>query len=151
MPVHLIKLCVGVERIDEMEDWIAECEAARKKGKRGPRLEHVTRSMPKRRDEVLEGGSLFWVIKGFVQLRQPIRDLVARRGRDGIERCAIVFEPKVQRVEPRPHRAFQGWRYLEAKDAPRDMTVGASGKRSRKGEAELPPELLLELKSLGIL
>jgi hypothetical protein len=143
--LHMLKLCVGVDRIDELEDWIEEkIRKAKSKGKE-PKLEHVTRQMPKRRDEILEGGSLFWVIKGFIQVRQPIVGLQARRGKDGIERCAIQFAPNLVQVQPSPRRAFQGWRYLEAKDAPADL-----GKR-RKGEQELPPALLLELRQLGIL
>ncbi|QEX17590.1 hypothetical protein FRZ44_28920 [Hypericibacter terrae] len=145
MTLHMLKLCVGVDRIDELEDWIEEkIRKAKSKGKE-PKLEHVTRQMPKRRDEILEGGSLYWVIKGFIQVRQPIVGLQARRGKDGIERCAIQFAPNLVQVQPSPRRAFQGWRYLEAKDAPADL-----GKR-RKGEQELPPALLLELRQLGIL
>ena len=145
MTLHMLKLCVGVDRIDELEDWIEEkIRKAKIKGKE-PKLEHVTRQMPKRRDEILEGGSLYWVIKGFIQVRQPIVGLQARRGKDGIERCAIQFAPNLVQVQPSPRRAFQGWRYLEAKDAPADL-----GKR-RKGEQELPPALLLELRQLGIL
>ena len=145
MTLHMLKLCVGVDRIDELEDWIEEkIRKAKSKGKE-PKLEHVTRQMPKRREEILEGGSLYWVIKGFIQVRQPIVGLQARRGKDGIERCAIQFAPNLVQVQPSPRRAFQGWRYLEAKDAPADL-----GKR-RKGEQELPPALLLELRQLGIL
>jgi hypothetical protein len=146
MTVHLIKLCVGVDTVAELEDWVKERARASRKRSGKVRLEHVTRTMPKRRDEVLEGGSLYWVIKGFVQVRQPIIGLEPRRGKDGIERCAICFAPKLVTVMPHPHRAFQGWRYLEPKDAPGDL--GASSVKSRE---DLPPELLLELRSLGIL
>jgi len=145
MTLHMIKLCVGVDTISEMEDWVEERVRAAKRRGAKPRLEHVTRAMPKRRAEILDGGSLYWVIKGFVQLRQPILGLDPRRGKDGIERCAIRFAPKVVPVMPQPHRAFQGWRYLKAKDAPADLA-----KRGRHSK-ELPPELLLELRSLGIL
>lgn len=146
MTVHLLKLCVGVATVAELEDWVAERARASKKRNGKVRLEHVTRTMPKRRDEVLKGGSLYWVIKGFVQVRQPIVGLEPKRGKDGIERCAIRFAPKLVSVMPQPHRAFQGWRYLEAKDAPVDL-----GSRAAKGREDLPPELLLELRSLGIL
>lgn len=145
MTLHIIKLCVGVDTIADMEDWVGERVRAAKRRGAKPRLEHVTRTMPKRRTEILDGGSLYWVIKGFVQLRQPIIGLDPRRGKDGIKRCAIRFAPKLMLVMPQPHRAFQGWRYLEAKDAPVDL-----GKRGRASK-ELPPALLLELRSLGIL
>lgn len=145
MTLHLIKLCVGVDRIEELEEWIDRKQREAKRKGKAPKLEHVTRQMPKRRDEILDGGSLYWVIKGFVQVRQPILGLDPLMGRDGIERCAIRFAPELVRVEPRPHRAFQGWRYLEIKEAPPDI-----GKR-RGGEEELPPALLLELRQLGIL
>lgn len=146
MTVHLLKLCVGIDTVAELEDWVAERARASKKRNGKVRLEHVTRTMPKRRDEILEGGSLYWVIKGFVQVRQPIVGLEPKRGKDGIERCAIRFAPKLVWVMPQPHRAFQGWRYLETKDAPVDL-----GGRGAKGREDLPPELLLELRSLGIL
>jgi hypothetical protein len=138
MPLHLIKLCVGAESIDDLKSWLRNAREGR------DTLEHTTRMFPKRRDEILPGGSLYWVIKGMILCRQPIADLVAVRGKDGIMRCRIVFKAKIVPVRPMPRRAFQGWRYLEERDAPPDLT-------SAQSASGLPPSLRRELSELGLL
>lgn len=132
MALHLIKLCVGVESVEELEKWVK----ARK------RHAHVTRQTPKRADEVLEGGSLYWVIRGAVQCRQPILGLEPCV-RDGVPSCRIVLDQKIVRTEPLLRRAFQGWRYLEEKDAPADL------KKGRKSAEGLPPDLQRRLIEIG--
>lgn len=145
MPLHIIKLCVGCESIADLEGWIASEEAvAKKRGKIYEQI-HVTRMMPKKVEEILDGGSLYWVIKGQIACRQAITDLKQFTDRDGISRCAIHLGSKVVHVSPRPYRAFQGWRYLEAKDAPPDLG------RAGKGSTELPEALRRELAELGLL
>ena len=135
MALHMLKLCVGVSEIEELESWVKDCRAGR------DTLDHTTRMFPKRRDEILKGGSLYWVIRGMILCRQPIADLEAVTGADGIERCRIVFKPKIVAVRPAPRRAFQGWRYLEAADAPPDIpkTARAEGmsEKMRRDLAEL--------------
>jgi hypothetical protein len=118
MPLHLIKLCVGVSEVAELRQWVKDA----RKGL--DTLDHTTRMFPTRRDEILKGGSLFWVIRGMILCRQPIADLVAVTGQDGIGRCRIDFKPKIILVRPTPRRAFQGWRYLKAEDAPADLKSG---------------------------
>jgi hypothetical protein len=115
MTLHLIKLCVGATSLEDLKDWVKTCK--RDQGYQ----DHVTRMFPRRKDEILPDGSLYWVIKGMVMARQPIADLEQVRGSDGIERCRIVFKPRVIAVRPVPRRAFQGWRYLVASDAPPDL------------------------------
>jgi len=138
---HLIKLCVGAERVEDLLDWQA---SARAKGPDGlPR--HVTRMWPKRAEEALNGGSLYWVFKGLVLCRQPIvRFDEVDRG-DGIQRCGIVLHPDVTRVAATPRRPFQGWRYLNPADAPPDLRVG------RAEEDTLPPALQSALADIGVL
>ncbi|MFK8251067.1 DUF1489 family protein [Ancylobacter terrae] len=143
MALHLLKLCVGAESIQDLEDWIAETRAEALARGREPEQIHTTRMVPNRRDEILDGGSLYWVIKGEVACRQRLLDIRPFVDGDGIRRCHLVFEPVVHRVDPRPSRPFQGWRYLAAKDAPADL-----GARS---EAPLPDELRRELRSLGLI
>jgi len=134
--LHILKLCVGVDTLQELADW----QAARLKQMKGPRklLSHVTRMTPKRRDEILDGGSLYWVIKGQIAARQPIVDL-RPAVKNGHPSCAIVYEPALIPVARRLHRPFQGWRYLKADDAPPDLPGGMSG------------ELGAELAALGLL
>ena len=115
MPLNLVKLCVGVTEIEELEAWVKDC----RKGL--DTLDHVTRMFPKRKDEILPGGSLYWVIRGMVLCRQPIATLEPITGGDGIERCRIAFKPHIIPVRPVPKRAFQGWRYLEEADSPPDL------------------------------
>ena len=139
MALNLVKLCVGVSEIEELERWIKDWRAGRET------LDHTTRMFPKRKDEILPGGSLYWVIRGLILCRQPIAGLVPVTGEDGIERCRIDFKPKIIHVRPAPRRAFQGWRYLEAKEAPRDLTRIAPGLRA------MPEEMRRELRDLGLI
>ncbi len=101
--------------------------------------------VPKRAAELIDGGSLYWVIRGQVMCRQRIRDVRPFRDKEGIGRCGLVLDPKTVLVEPRPYRAFQGWRYLAAKDAPRDLD------RVVKGAAAMPETLRRELRELGLM
>ena len=121
--INLIKLSVGTETIDDLAAWQATKRAQTPNGL--PR--HVTRMWPKRADELLDGGSLYWVIKGNIQARQRITALNEAIGQDGIRRCAIVMDPKVIRVAPARRRPFQGWRYLAAEDAPPDLRAAVEG------------------------
>jgi hypothetical protein len=145
MALHLIKLCVGCESITDLEEWIEENRAHHHRLGRDYEQTHTTRMVPKRADELLDGGSLFWVIKGQVSARQSLLDVRPFTDADGIGRCRLVLEPNVVAVEPRPYRPFQGWRYLVPKDAPRD--IGATGSEL----AKMPEEMRRELAELGLL
>ena len=125
MPLHLIKLCVGCDSIADLEEWIEENRAHHRRLGRDYEQTHTTRMVPKRLEELLDGGSLFWVIRGQVAARQALLDVRPFTDADGIGRCRLVLEPKVLAVEPRPYRPFQGWRYLAAGDAPRDIDLKA--------------------------
>ncbi|MDJ1009044.1 MAG: DUF1489 domain-containing protein [Paracoccaceae bacterium] len=138
--VNLLKLSVGSETVEDLSAWQA---SARAKGPDGmPR--HVTRMWPRRETEVLAGGSIYWVIKGLVLARQRILRFDEVRGSDGILRCGLVLDPDLKRTEPQPRRAFQGWRYLDPADAPRDLRA------SRAREAQLPPGLQAALAEIGV-
>lgn len=155
MPVHLVKLCVGVESIDELAQWYAsdDCREARKrKGLRSPNEHaHWTRMSPKRAEEVLEGGSLYWVIRGRICVRHPILRLDDVQDKEGKAYCAIVYDPRMILTETRPRRAFQGWRYLEDEDAPPDLADQRAAMRAAKAEADLPAKMVAELKAPGLL
>jgi len=101
--------------------------------------------VPKRAAELTAGGSLYWVIRGEVACRQRIRDVRPFRDKEGVGRCALVLDRKVVLVAPRPYRAFQGWRYLAAKDAPRDLEKAAPG------AIAMPEKLRRELRELGLM
>lgn len=138
--VNLVKLCVGAEGVDDLIGWQAERAAT----VAGWVPCHVTRMWPRRADEVTNGGSLYWVFKGLILARQRITRLEERLGADGISRCALIFDPAVIRTEPMPRRPFQGWRYLDAKDAPRDLPQG------RDAEPDLPRDLLTAFAEIGL-
>ena len=138
---HLIKLCVGAEKVEDLLDWQASTRAQGPDGV--PR--HVTRMWPKRADEVLNGGSLYWVFKGLVLCRQPIRRFDEVDRGDGIIRCGVVLDPALVRVAATPRRPFQGWRYLPPEDAPRDLP------RGRETEESLPMSLQNALAEIGVL
>jgi len=145
MTLHLVKLCVGADSVRDLEDWIKQ--KLKQKRKNGEKPEHIhrTRMVPKRADELTGGGSLYWVIRGVVMCRQRIRDVRPFRDKDGIGRCGIVLDPKIVLVQPRPYRAFQGWRYLAVKDAPDDLDKVA------KGAASMPEQMRRELRELGLM
>jgi hypothetical protein len=123
MTVHLIKLCVGCDTMEELAVWQAERLKRLKRARKTPELCHRTLQMPKRREEVLNGGSLYWVIKGFILVRQKVIDLRPDAKDDGTACCGIVLDRELVATRAHPRRAFQGWRYLEAADAPKDAAV----------------------------
>ena len=145
MPLHLIKLCVGCESIKDLKGWVAErMQAAKKKGLPLHHV-HVTRMVPKRVDELLSGGSLYWVIRGEIAAREKIIAIEPFRDRDGIGRCRLVMQPKVVPVLARPMRPFQGWRYFTENAAPPDRKAAGTG------VAAMPEPLRRELRELGLL
>jgi hypothetical protein len=145
MALHLLKLCVGCDAIEDLDEWIAlRLKEARRAGRK-PVHFHVTRMIPKRAEELVEGGSLYWVIRGNVQVRQRILGVEPFRDKEGIQRCRVVLEPKTIATEWQPRRAFQGWRYLKSEEAPRDLD------NARAGLRQLPPELRRDLADLGLL
>jgi len=145
MPLHLIKLCVGAESIADLEDWVKERVRERVKAGGPRRSQHVTRMVPKRAAELTDGGSLYWVIKGQLAARQRLLDVEPFVDVDGIGRCKLWLDAKIVPVSPRPYRAFQGWRYLEPKDAPADLGVASRGAQA------MPEELRRALGELGLL
>jgi len=143
--LHLIKLCVGCTDIADLAAWQKQRRA---EAKRRYNI-HVTRAFPKRGQELLAGGSLYWVIQGRIRVRQRLIGIGEHAGNrndeGGIPHCELQLDPRLIEVQPRHHRPFQGWRYLDPKDAPPDM-----GDRSGRGDA-LPPALEAELRELGLL
>ena len=143
MPLHLVKLCVGATSVEDLKAWIEQRIAERRRQGLQPEQKHTTRMVPKRADELLDGGSLYWVIKGNVQIRQRLLDIRPFTDSEGIRRCDLVLDPRSVLTDWQPRRAFQGWRYLKAEDAPRDL--------SDRDGPPLPPELRMELAELGLL
>lgn len=139
-PVHLLKLCVGEESVEGLIDWYRSRPSPFPTGER----RHVTRMWPRREAELLAGGSLYWVIKGVILCRQRIVRLDEVRGEDGILRCGIVLDPEVIRTEAAARRPFQGWRYLEPEDAPRDLP------KERAADSTLPEAMALALSEIGL-
>ena len=139
--VNLIKLSVGTESVESLAAW----QEMRRKEAPDRLPCHVTRMWPKREAEILNGGSIYWVIKGSIQARQRILKLEEVIGTDGIRRCAIVLDPELIPTQTTLKRPFQGWRYLKAEDAPMDLPKG------RKSEDPLPNELASALAEIGVL
>ncbi len=145
MTLHLVKLCVGASAIEDLAAWQARMLAGETGYGEVSAPFHVTRMVPKRRDELLDGGSLYWVMNGTIRVRQRLTDIETFTDREGIKRCRLVLDPDLVPTRPAPRRPFQGWRYLEAKDAPKDLPRGG------KGDDEMPPEMQAELMELGLL
>ena len=141
MTLHLIKLCVGADSIEDLADWQKKRAAQRKKKDGSGDIMHITRMTPKRADELLKGGSLYWVIKGQIAVRQKLLALKPVV-REGVPHCALVLDPKLVPTARRTHRAFQGWRYFEPADAPRDL---------KAADKSIPDGLRAELTELWLL
>lgn len=137
MAIHMIKLCVGAEDIEDLRDWQARLMRLH------PRPVHHTRMMPKRAEELMAGGSIYWVIRKVIRVRQRILDVQQVEGEDGRAMCELVFDPELVPVSPRRKRPFQGWRYLKPADAPPDLDPG------RKA-SDVPIELDAALKEAGV-
>jgi hypothetical protein len=142
MALHLIKLCVGADSIDDLRDWVAHRALSAISEGREPHSFHITRMVPKRVEELLAGGSLYWVIKGQVQARQRLIDITTFTDGEGIGRCNLILGPEVIDTDFQPRRPFQGWRYLTEADAPRDISSDT---------ADMPSDLRRELSDLGLL
>ena len=143
MTLHLIKLCVGCDSVEDLAEWIDERRKAAQRARRAAEHAHVTRMVPKRSAELLDGGSLYWVIKGSVQVRQRLLDIQVFADGEGIQRCRLVLDQDLVRTEWQPKRPFQGWRYYDPGDVPPDL----DGTR----RDDLPPALRAELASLGLM
>jgi len=135
MALHLIKLCVGADTPDDLRAWRASPE-----GRARANRVH-TRQTPKRAAEIIDGGSLFWVFKGVVLIRQRVLG-IETLGEGVLKRCEIQLDTPMIRTAPQPRRAFQGWRYFEAKDAPGDLPTDESGEL-------MSTDLAKQLRELG--
>ncbi|KGM31186.1 DUF1489 family protein [Inquilinus limosus] len=140
MPVHLLKVAVGISEPAQL----ATVQQGRRHVVDGREVVYgYTKRMPTRRDDLIDGGSIFWVIRHVILVRQPILDMFMVTDEDGDTYCRLLYHPELTAVEARPLRAFQGWRYLDPETAPRDL--GASS------ESDLPAHLQQELRALGLL
>ena len=139
MTVHILKLCVGADSVEDLLDWQRQHPSDRPDGAR----RHVTRMWPKRQDEVLDGGSLYWVVKGLVLCRQRVLAM-EQVEKHGMPHCGLILDPQVIRTEPAPRRAVQGWRYLDPAEAPRDLA------QPRQGDDQLPPGMAEALAQFGV-
>jgi hypothetical protein len=145
MTLHLVKLCVGASSVEELARW--QAMARNQKTFEGRRVAyHTTYQTPTRQAELLAGGSLFWVIKGTILVRQPIAGFGRGQKADGSPCCLILLAPDLIPVRPAARRAFQGWRYLSASDAPPDSKAGADG-----DVAAMPPRMRKTLAELGLI
>ncbi len=124
MVVHLIKLAVGSDSVEDLKAWQDHTVAERRRAGLSANPTCATRLAPKRREDVLTGGSLYWVIRGAVAVRQRVVGLDEAVGRDGVRRCCLILDRALTPTAPQPRRAFQGWRYLEPADAPPDVSAG---------------------------
>ncbi|MEM8750089.1 MAG: DUF1489 family protein [Pseudomonadota bacterium] len=142
MALHLLKLCVGVDTLEDLQRWSVKKLAAMRAAGEPAQLFHTTRMVPKRVDELLDGGALYWVIKGNIEARQQLENIVPFVDGQGIRRCHLMLSSEIEPTARAPRRPFQGWRYLKAEDAPPVLSAG---------DATLPPELRRELAELGLL
>ncbi len=145
MALHLMRLAVGVRDIEHLATIQKKRKKIRLPKRAGPAVPSYTTHMPKRSEELLDGGSLYWVIKGWMRVRQRLLGFRPYVDDEGRTRCMLLLEPKLVATLPTAFRPFQGWRYLEPTDAPADLA------KAGKGTANMPPKMLAELRELGLL
>lgn len=143
MTVHLLRMAVRIESIAQLK----EIQAERRSSSKGKRLYTFTRNVPRRIDELTDGGSIYWVVKRLIRVRQEIIGITQDTNEEGRKFCAIELSPAHVLLEPRQQKAFQGWRYLKPEEAPLDLPAGAS----TETETDMPPEMMAELKELGLI
>ncbi len=136
-----MKLAVGVRDIAHLQ----ELQVARVRAT--PPLRHLTRNRPRRAAEVLDGGSIYWVIGGVMLVRQRLLDLGPAPAPDGTARAALLLDSTLVPVVPRATRPFQGWRYLPQAAAPPDLATAVAA----SGAEAMPTALRQELRALGLL
>jgi hypothetical protein len=151
MTLHLIKLSVGTDSVEDLRAWQREILARKRRARQTVELYHRTLMMPKRRAEVLDGGSIYWVVKGYVRARQRVLGFDYRTDANGVQFCAILLDPPLVPTRLLAHRPFQGWRYLDPADAPPDLGARGLAESAPAWDREPPPELLRELKDLGLI
>jgi hypothetical protein len=139
--LHLTKLAVGVRDLEHLRALQAD------RAERDPPLRDRTRNFPRRAEEISDGGSIYWVVGGFMLARQRVLDIIEDHWTDGVACAGIVLDRKLVPVAGRPAKPFQGWRYLAAEDAPPDIVAGPVA----AGELELPVRLRRELRALCLL
>ena len=137
MTIHMVKLCVGVENIDDMIEWQA------RQMQTLPNPIHRTRAYPKQAEDMLNGGSIYWVVKRAIRFRQRIIDIRKVDDEEGRSLCELHFDPDIIQTYAQPKRPFQGWRYLKPGDAPRDLKSGKSAE-------DIPADLDEALKAAGV-
>ncbi|MEO1205777.1 MAG: DUF1489 domain-containing protein [Pseudomonadota bacterium] len=145
MALNIVKLAVGAETIDDLVRWQNRCLAASQRATGKAELVHTTFQTPRRQDEVLAGGSLYWVIKGIIQVRQRLIGFEDGQKENGSPCCLFVLDPELVVVKGKARRPFQGWRYLKPEDAPPDLAG------LQDGAERLPPAMQRELAELGLL
>lgn len=142
--LHLIKLCVGAQSVEHLRAWqSARLDYMTRTGL-PPEFAHHTRQTPKNADALLSGGSLYWVIGGFILARQRLIAIRPEPDETGRVKCGLILAPEIIETEPFPRRPFQGWRYLQPEDAPRDLAHG-------EAVNDAPLTMRKELASLGLL
>ncbi len=110
----------------------------------------TTRNKPTRENDLLNGGSVYWIIRNVIRARQAVIDIQVAQDEEGRNFCQIFLDPTIMLVHPVDHRAIQGWRYLPPERAPAD--AGRYDASADTGESDnIPPEMESELKALGLL
>jgi hypothetical protein len=142
MALHIVKLCVGWDSVEDLDERMKARAAALKAAGETAEIAVQTRMMPTRKDEILKGGSLYWVMRSQIQARQRILDIRPFVDQAGVKRCWIVVDPELVRTVLRPRKPFQGWRYGTDDDVPKDL---------HEGDREMPEEMRKELARLGLL
>ncbi len=143
MTVHILRRAFHADSLDDLAQW--QAERRKKAGTRKKEVRTLLRAFPTREAELVDGGSIYWIIKGQIRARQRVLRCERVTDPESRRRCALVLDMEIVPTVPRPVRARRGWRYLESGDVPPDL-----GRQPKGGEA-LPDDMAAELRELGLL
>lgn len=143
MTLHLIKLSVGPKDVAEL----AAIQARRAVAE--PPLRHQTRMKPKRAAEILDGGSIYWVVAGWLQVRQRIIDIREEAWDDGTSCAGLVLDPELVPVAARQTKPFQGWRYLPPEAAPPDLRAMGAAEGAGRAAGQAAPGIARAGAAIG--
>ena len=144
MTIHLLRVAVRVHSIADLRR--KQDERLQERLKQGEtRLYTFTRNLPKRVDDLIDGGCIYWIIKKYIRVRQRILGVERHVNGEGRAYCAIQIDPEPMQVVARRQKAFQGWRYLKPEDIPLDLDI------SETQVTDMPEEMANDLRELGLI
>ena len=145
MYANFLRTGVGVESIEHLYEIQHGHRQIKFNGENHAYL--FTRRTPTRANDLINGGSVYWIIKRQICARQTIADIQTLKDEDDKPFCHVIMNQQIYLTQPVAHKHIQGWRYLSPEKAPKDIGLFTPNNRPD----DIPPELAAELAEAGLL